>query len=474
MPDFIFETEILNVKNNTVKGYLAEVLSSYELGNYRSAIVSLCNVVLCDFVFKLKTLKEVYDDTVATEILSQLNVQNNTDMRYGEWERDLIAGAKKARLIDTQDEKLIQRLREDRDQCAHVALKDYSLYSPNRDQVRAHIRNMFEIVFLRDTILHKEIVNTILEDIEYYQNIVGVIDPDRFEHFLTMKYYSKLNEKAEKELFKTLWKITYVKIDERCNRNRRAGHLALVSLVKRNESKFLAYVKNDPTAYYGRIHLNPSGISLSSLHYEELTNISIKEVSSPQAYLIYFFSQFPTFFHVIGSNLRDVIFHEAEKNINLLARTSFISEKDLSEHLEGIWSFKNKIMQELEGKYNIFTALWISDVSLHKEQVIFLLEEARYRNSILDYVAFILKWVRNISSYDSTEYVILNLVLPSLIVFSKENVIQLLTNMNENSQFRDETKTNHNYLPRLKEQIENQFGLEFIPEDLKRVFKGYL
>lgn len=52
--------------------YFNEVVSSYANGNYRSAVVMLYSVVICDLLFKLQELKDMYNDTTAVEILSQI------------------------------------------------------------------------------------------------------------------------------------------------------------------------------------------------------------------------------------------------------------------------------------------------------------------------------------------------------------------------------------------------------------------
>ena len=51
------------------KEYFQEVMSSYSIGNYRSATVMLYSVAICDLLFKLQELKDMYNDTVANEIL---------------------------------------------------------------------------------------------------------------------------------------------------------------------------------------------------------------------------------------------------------------------------------------------------------------------------------------------------------------------------------------------------------------------
>ncbi len=45
------------------KEYFSEVISNYASGNYRSAVVMLYSVAICDLLFKLKELCDMYNVT---------------------------------------------------------------------------------------------------------------------------------------------------------------------------------------------------------------------------------------------------------------------------------------------------------------------------------------------------------------------------------------------------------------------------
>ena len=68
--DLFQETEkIYSVKS---REYFKEVVSSYAIGNFRSAIVMLYSVCMCDLIYKLQELRDVYDDKVAKNILETI------------------------------------------------------------------------------------------------------------------------------------------------------------------------------------------------------------------------------------------------------------------------------------------------------------------------------------------------------------------------------------------------------------------
>ena len=65
--------EIDKIYSPKSKEYFKEVVSSYTIGNYRSAIVMLYTVCLCDLIYKLQELRDVYDDRIAKNIIEAID-----------------------------------------------------------------------------------------------------------------------------------------------------------------------------------------------------------------------------------------------------------------------------------------------------------------------------------------------------------------------------------------------------------------
>lgn len=55
---YLIESE--NIYFPQIRGYFKEIVSSYDNGNYRSAMVMLYSTIVCDLLLKLKELNEVY------------------------------------------------------------------------------------------------------------------------------------------------------------------------------------------------------------------------------------------------------------------------------------------------------------------------------------------------------------------------------------------------------------------------------
>lgn len=457
MKDFIFEQELQNLNNNIIRDYLAEVIASYNMGHYRSAVVSLYNVVIYDLMFKLKTLKEVYEDQNASNILEELG-NNNTNQSYIQWEKRLFDHiVDHTNLLDEHELRLVERLKEDRNHCAHPAMKDFTIFIPNKDQTRAHLRNMFEIIFLRDPLLAKEIINPILEDIKGYNNTFGTsINPDRFGKYLTSKYYKKLNQKVEKKLFDTLWTFTFIKQGEEFDQNRLACYYALCSLVEMNTMRFLNYVKND-IQFYSKVKINDKdAYHTNKDEYAKLRAIDIRTIVSSQAFLIYFCSEFKEFYDAMKEYLQEALTHEAEKNINLKARAIFMSNS-FADHLKAIDEYKKQAFSVFVGSFG-FYHYELKDTSVDQEQIAFLCKEAEERNCTASLVDFVIDWINNISSYDSTYKVFQNLVFPVFKYFNNDDVDRMAQIMSNNSQIHGDTRNRNKYIPELKDKITETIG----------------
>ena len=76
--------------------YFDEVLSSYANGNYRSEVVMLYSVAICDLLFKLQELADMYNDTVAVNILQDINkIRNAGDNKSkSRWEKEFVDSCK--------------------------------------------------------------------------------------------------------------------------------------------------------------------------------------------------------------------------------------------------------------------------------------------------------------------------------------------------------------------------------------------
>ena len=110
-------------------------------------------------------------------------------------------------MLNDVEVKQWEHLKYYRDYCAHpVVGSDFELISPKHEQVRAHIRNMFESIFLKDAILTKKAFDEFITSIEGFYDRNGI---ERFEEYMKSRYLLRLDTKAKYAFIKNLWKFAF-------------------------------------------------------------------------------------------------------------------------------------------------------------------------------------------------------------------------------------------------------------------------
>jgi len=70
--DFSIESAAERIQNSKTKECFKEVVSSYTMENYRSAVVMLYSVVIADLIYKMQDLGDLYNDEKADNILTEI------------------------------------------------------------------------------------------------------------------------------------------------------------------------------------------------------------------------------------------------------------------------------------------------------------------------------------------------------------------------------------------------------------------
>ena len=205
--DFSLDTAAEKIHNPKTREYFQEVLESYNIGNYRATIVMLYSIVVCDLVYKLQELKDIYNDKKATRLLNDLERRQKENPRSSDWEIELIKAVdERTLLIDVSTFENISILQKHRHLCAHPVMdENYELYKPNKETTRAHLRNMLESVFMRSPILSKDIFNELIVDLSEKKDYF----PPKFENknleiYLKTKYLKHSPPKTIEYIFKNL------------------------------------------------------------------------------------------------------------------------------------------------------------------------------------------------------------------------------------------------------------------------------
>ena len=84
------DLNIERIYDSRSREYFQEVLACYDIGSYRSAIVLLNSVCLCDIFYKLQELRDIYSDKVAADCLIKIEDQIAKDETSSGWEKSLV------------------------------------------------------------------------------------------------------------------------------------------------------------------------------------------------------------------------------------------------------------------------------------------------------------------------------------------------------------------------------------------------
>lgn len=433
MKDFSIEYASQKINSEKTKEYFKEVSSSYFNENYRAAIVTLYSVVINDILVKLEVLDEIYSDSVAKAILDETRAFQESNPTNAEWERDIVEKVKnRTSLFDNVDYAHIQALKNDRHLCAHPVIdKDDKLYTPNKETVSSHIRNMLESLFLKPAVLSKKILSTILVDISSKKELL--IDEESLEKYIKAKYLANLNPTIELSIFRDLWKFIYRLNDEESIENRLINYQVLNLLYKRNIAACIQKIKSEQE------------------YFSNVTNSK-----EPINFLIRFLSENEFLYTEFREDVHLLIREQIKKDINAKTVAWFLNESYLK-HLEEIKSL-------IASSFNA-QAPYDADISAYKRLLKIGITKG-YVNEIGEFIIWRYSISKNYNDGDRTFTYILR---PNLQYLNEEQLTKLCTESNKNSQVYDRNQSTEDH-KELKNFIISKIGDSFEFKNFRNMF----
>lgn len=264
MQEFSLERITDNIHFGKTKGYFQEVLSSYNNRNYRSSVVMLWSVAICDIVYKLQQLIDLYDDAAAKEILQDVTKIQDRDPKSSAWELKLLNDVRdKTYLLDSSEFEDLIYLQKQRHLSAHPVLNsDRELHSPNKETVRALLRSTLEGLLVKPPIYTQRIMQELLEDISESSDVLN--SRKKVKKHIESRYLSRMTPTVEMSIFRSFWKLVFKVDNEECEKNRTINLYALEVLSNRNIASIPEAIDGD-SDYYSNIA--PSGMPLSFFVY---------------------------------------------------------------------------------------------------------------------------------------------------------------------------------------------------------------
>lgn len=249
----IYFPEVEEIYFEKTRGYFQEVVSSYANGNYRSATVMLYSVAICDMLFKLQELKDMYNDTIAKEILDEVDKARNEHDKKSKsrWEKEFVDNVyKKTELLDMEVYTNLNHLYDNRNFSAHPALNEnYELIAPSKETTVANIKNILNGILIKPPVFIKRIVGALTEDLKGKREVYRG-EEERLAFYLNNKYYSKMTEAMKEATLKALWKFCFcLPEDEDCKENFYVNRKALTILIEGFQQNAMKYIKANSLSF---------------------------------------------------------------------------------------------------------------------------------------------------------------------------------------------------------------------------------
>ena len=431
MDEFSIETRAQNIFDRKTKEYFSEVLSSYQHGNFRSATVMLWAIVVCDLLYKLKYLVDMYGDETAKDILNTVGKMQRTNPRSSDWESKLLnLIAERTNLVEISDVENLKYLQQQRHLAAHPVLsKDLELHQPNKDTVRALIRNVLDGVLTKPPIYTRKIFNEFLDDLARSSTIL--ITDEQLQSYIESKYLSKTNQQLELSIIRSLWKLVFRVQNADCDKNRDINFRALRILVERNKVVLLNRIRSEKD-YYSNIAKDGDSI----------------------LYLTDLLSKYPEFYTELTEDAKVIIRHSIETNT--FARcVGWFEKGSLTEHANDliVWIESDSHPKLSEREINAIISL--SD-SLEWEDLCKFIFNAYYGAS----------W-----SYDQANDRFSLAIEPFIENYKKAHLLDLLKKIESNSQTFDRRRARYDH-KKIKDQCDRILGDDFNYEEFPNFIRS--
>ncbi|WP_201196246.1 hypothetical protein [Pseudomonas fluorescens] len=419
MQEFSLEKLSDSIYYGKTKEYYREVVSSYHNGNYRSAVVMLWSVAVCDVVYKLQGLIDIYDDPSAKSILGEMSRIQSKDWKSSAWEVQLIDDVhNKTNLIDTAEYENLRYLQKQRHLSAHPVLnKERELHSPNKETVRSLLRCVLEGVLIKPPFYSQHILKELLEDISESKSVLN--SSVKVKRYVESRYLHRTTPVVELSLFRSMWKIVFKVENEECEKNRLINLQALEVIARKNRTALVGFVQGD-VDYFS----------------------NVASAGQPLDYLVYFLAQFSDLFHQLNEAARLKIKH-AVSNTDVGRTVGWFAKDDLSVH--GV-DVENWIKTDSP----IFTPKQF-------DSLLALADSDEWQERFCSIVS---TYYGASSSFDQADSRF-QIAIPQYIdLFSKSALIELATKIEANSQCHDRNRSRHDYVV-IKNRIEKLYGKDF-------------
>lgn len=393
MNEHSIDNQIENIYNSKTKEYFQEVIKTYYTNCFRSSIVILYTVVICDLIYKLEELRDVYNDLTARDILIEIERIQQANPKSSDWENKILELiSQRTRLLEISDVENINQVQKHRHLSAHPVLNQTSLlYKPNKETVKAHIKNMLQGVLTKPPILSIRIFNELVTDLA--RNKDRFSNDIELKRFLNAKYFKNLRKETVFDIFKKLWKFVFKIDNEECNENREINFKCLEIVFDKHKEDLLVLIKDQESYFNGVL----KGVCMD--------------------YLIKFAFNSPKVYKSLSELSRTEIDYEIKQSIDYKFLSWFT--------YEGFPDFVENFLPELQKE----SSFYIKRETFQLVKSLFKDFDMKEELRDLCIIIFIKS-----GSFDSADYHFQSKIEPSLKDFSEKQFEKLIKGINENNQ----------------------------------------
>lgn len=470
MSYLVLDEALENVKSPQTKEYLKEVISSFNNGNYRSAIVVLYSVVIFDMIEKLSTTSEYYNDENAKEILATIEDSKKKNESYSKWENSLIESVKKTNLFNHIEQDKLDHIKKLRNTYAHAYYNDdLKLETPSKETTRALIRDAFEILFFKDAMMiNSGMIISILDDIHNYFKRNGT---DGIDVYITDKYLKRFTEIEKKSIFKTLWKFVFredrspqnnenAKRDTSRQEKRKSNLQVLKQIVSENPKIYLELVEKD-TIFYSDIFVKEDSIINIAKNYGEKPKIS--EITA----LIEFLSTYYQFYLKFNDATKKIIENECKRNFHYTIMSPYLYA-NIDDHHKEIKSFRVRLLP----KYSSYQDLEENHKLINKQSIKVLYHYYSNKFKIKELVSYLIDYYLSSPQYGSSD-VFFEIVYEYFEEFELDDFNKMIDGIEKNVQIYGSINFDA-FAKLIKEHYERRFNTSIDTSQLDKTKHFYL
>lgn len=182
----------LTVREPRSRDYIQEAIATYRAGAYRPAIVATWVAVAFDLIIKLREIAAAGDGKATAEMATFDGLVKAGDQgKLQGYEAGLLLKARRDfGFLNTQDVLYLERLKEDRNHCAHPSFYgDQGLFAPTSELVRMHIVHAVTLVLARPPIQGRVLIERFMTDL---QSPAFPRNGDKLAHYMKDRYLDRV------------------------------------------------------------------------------------------------------------------------------------------------------------------------------------------------------------------------------------------------------------------------------------------